>query len=513
MRQIATALASAFLLLSLMGAPSCRAQHPGATCDLWGLFETGVTNEKAYRNPFADVTLKATFVAPSGRSHQVEGFYDGGQRWLVRFMPDEVGRWRYQARFSDGTPGTSGTFQCRRGDLHGPLRVHRHNPLWFQHADGTAFYLRAFHLWRPDDMDEATLARTLDFLKAQGFNAIVGPHLVPPNRLPWARGASGKPDFSRFNLPVWRKLDRVLHMTGERGMVLIPFSIFGGTNGMPRIPDWPRRDLFLRYWVARWGGFWNATLQPTSEWEEGYSEAEILRIGARLRELDGGRHLISVHALKASSPAVQRAPWYDYVTVQDKLTKWNPEKYRWFVELYRSLRKPIFAHECLWEGNLYQKKAGLDVDNLRKAAWVIALCGGQINYADEVQPGGRAQRRGQEDDFSSQGAAIAPRGRFYAQLKILADLMQTVPFWRMTPRPELCSTGFCLAAPGREYVAYLLSGGKVRLDLSSAKGSLKAEWFDPRTGKSIAAGKVEGGQQRSFAAPDDSDWVLHLRSR
>lgn len=482
------------------------------TVQRWGVFELSVANPRTYANPFSDVTLEAILTPPSGQKVKTLGFYDGENTWRVRFMPDEVGQWRYEARFSDGSPGVTGAFKCVKGKIHGPLRVRKENPLWFEHADGTTFYLRAFHLWWIDVLDEATLIKTLDFLKAQGFNAIVGPHLAPPNRLPWERKADGKVDFSRFNLTLWRNLDRALKLLGERGMVLIPFSIFGGTNGMPKIPTWEGQDLFLRYWVARWGGFWNATFQPTSEWEEGFSEEEILRIGRRLRELDGGQHLISVHALRASSEALQKADWFSYHTVQDKLSDWNFMKYTWLVELHRQVPKPILAHECLWEGNFYQREAGLDVDNLRKAAWVIALSGGQINYADEVVPPRRWQRREDEGKtFSELGMAMKPQGQFYQQLKILGDFMQSLPFFRMKPQPQVSSTGICLTEVGQEYVVYTPKGETVILDLTAAQGPLIARWFNPCDGRFGAALKVAGGGKQEFTPPDGNDWVLVVR--
>ena len=44
-----------------------------------------------------------------------------------------------------------------------------------------------------------------------------------------------------------------------------------------------------------------------------------------------------------------------------------------------------------------------------------------------------------------------------------------------TPQGSLASTAYCLADPGREYVVYLPSGGKVTVDLSAAKGGLAVE--------------------------------------
>jgi hypothetical protein len=475
----------------------------------WEMWEATLKSSHRYFNPFTEVTVVATFRSPSGKVYEVEGFYDGEQTWKVRFMPDELGQWRWFIRSEppDERLSASGRFECVQSKLRGPLRVHPQNPLWFAFADGTPVYLLAFHLWNLDAMDEATLAKTLDFLKERGFNAIVGPHLSP-ERTAWEKLPNGKIAFNRFDLSVWQGLDRALRMTAERGMVVIPFSIIGGTNGLPKAPP-DELDLLLRYWVARWQGFWNATFQPTSEWEEGYSEQEILAIGERLYQLTHGRFLVSVHSLKASSERVQQARWFGYHTVQDKLTDWNFGKYKWFAELFARVPKPIFAHECLWEGNFYQRDAGLDVDNMRRAAWTIALSGGQINYADEVVPPRRWQRR--EDvgvTFSELGAKTKPLGQLYEALNHLARFMRSLPFWRMRPCPELANTGVCLADLGQIYAVYAPKGGTVRLDLTKTDATFKFRWFNTRTGKWVEGGTVSGGGQREFEAPDESDWVL-----
>jgi hypothetical protein len=198
-------------------------QSPPQTVQRWALWEITVPNTRGYSNPFTDVALHATFIAPSGRRITVSGFYDGEQRWRVRWMPDETGHWRYEMRFSDDSARATGGFRCTPGKLHGPLRVRKQNPLWFEHADGTPFYMRAFHLWNIDVLDERTLNSTLDWLKKQGFNTIVGPHLHPQHpvpRLPWEQKRDGQIDFTRFHLPLWQNMDRALRALSVRGMVL-----------------------------------------------------------------------------------------------------------------------------------------------------------------------------------------------------------------------------------------------------------------------------------------------------
>jgi hypothetical protein len=141
---------------------------------------------------------------------------------------------------------------------------------------------------------------------------------------------------------------------------------------------------------------------------------------------------------------------------------------------------------------------------------VIALSGGQINYADEVDTPRRIRRQDRTDaaNYSLIGATTQPSGLLYPAIGHLARFMRALPFHRMTPHPELASTGVCLAQPGETYVVYAASGGDVHLGLKDAKGTFTAKWFDPRTGEWKAKTTVAGGDERVLPAPGSEDWVL-----
>lgn len=116
-----------------------RVWHP-VTVDFFGPSSSESTRSPS---PFLDYRLEVTFTAPSGKWVQVPGFFDGdgqgngtGNVWRVRFMPDEPGRWRYDAHFRTGrnvaietrddvgTPtsfdGASGVFDVAPRDPNAP---------------------------------------------------------------------------------------------------------------------------------------------------------------------------------------------------------------------------------------------------------------------------------------------------------------------------------------------------------------------------------------------------------
>jgi hypothetical protein len=106
------------------------------------------------------------------------------------------------------------------------------------------------------------------------------------------------------------------------------------------------------------------------------------------------------------------------------------------------------------------------------------------------------------------------------------------------PRPELCSSQYCLVDPGREYLIYLPFGSHwlepwvesppywvesrlnalnlfhctVDVDLSGATEAsiLEVEWFNPATSQHVPGGRVTSGAWHSFTAPFPGAAILYL---
>jgi hypothetical protein len=105
------------------------------------------------------------------------------------------------------------------------------------------------------------------------------------------------------------------------------------------------------------------------------------------------------------------------------------------------------------------------------------------------------------------------------QMKYLADLFTSIPWWTLRPDDNLL-----VEQPGRENparhisasrseqgnlaVVYLPVGGELRLSPGVLGQDLTGEWFDPRTGRRAPAVQVE---PNTFRAPEEQDWVLLLR--
>jgi hypothetical protein len=142
-------LAIAVLCLTLVTAQE--------DAQLWMKYEIEFTSTKEYGNPLYDLkTFYVEFIAPSGRTKHIDGFWDGGTHYKARFAPDELGEWSYRTTCSDkenrGLMGQTGTFNCvpnessleiyKKGSLQQPKGTYH-----LTYNDGTPFFFAGCTAW------------------------------------------------------------------------------------------------------------------------------------------------------------------------------------------------------------------------------------------------------------------------------------------------------------------------------------------------------------------------------
>lgn len=92
-------------------------------------------------------------------------------------------------------------------------------------------------------------------------------------------------------------------------------------------------------------------------------------------------------------------------------------------------------------------------------------------------------------------------------------LADRIDLAKMTPQDQLCSTRFCLADPGQEYVIYLPER-KGTLDLRNADVEFNVEWFFPIINRTIKGKEtLKGGSYRALIAPFTGAAVLYLKRK
>ena len=84
------------LVLITIAQGLVRAAESGPTAiGRWDRFELSVSNSRTYTDPYREVSLEVIYTRPDGRAINFRGFHDSGQTWKLRFMPDQIGTWRF----------------------------------------------------------------------------------------------------------------------------------------------------------------------------------------------------------------------------------------------------------------------------------------------------------------------------------------------------------------------------------------------------------------------------------
>lgn len=82
----------------------------------------------------------------------------------------------------------------------------------------------------------------------------------------------------------------------------------------------------------------------------------------------------------------------------------------------------------------------------------------------------------------------------------------------MTPQGGLSTTGYCLATPGKEYLAYQPAAGAFQMQIDAPEGvSFAVEWFDPKSGRAFPGKPLTDRGKITFEPPFAGDAVLYLK--
>jgi hypothetical protein len=449
-------------------------------------------------NPFTDVALTADVTAPGGRTFTVDGFYDGdgaggqsGDVFKVRVFADEAGTWTWATHSNvPSLDGRTGTFLCS-GNLpgvfaKGPLVVDPQRPRGFRYREGGAVYLLSKFLDRaaPDPLkwSHTLFSELLTDADRQAFlDRHAGMKLNKMNvylanqgdysgvsTTPWL-GTADANDKQRFDLARWHLYERWTLALRDAGFAA-HLWFFADGSGFGDLPPADRKRL-LAYGMARLSPYVNTLFTLMTEWQEGWTTAEVEDHMEFLTQHNPWDRLATVHGLPGDF-SFPDAPWADFLDLQVALTSDHATVHAHTLRNRALAAKPPLAEEF-----------GLGQEDManRQKAWA-AFTGGAAG--------------------SGTGAFLRP----------LAEFLAAIPFERMAPADELVLGGgaYALAEAGKDYVFYLYDGGTVQVDLGAAAGTFAARWFDPRTGAFQSAGAVGGGGPRDFTAPAAGDWVLHL---
>jgi hypothetical protein len=88
---------------------------------------------------------------------------------------------------------------------------------------------------------------------------------------------------------------------------------------------------------------------------------------------------------------------------------------------------------------------------------------------------------------------------------------ETMNLAAMKPDEKVSATRYCLAQPGREYLVFQHNKGEFTVNLTEAKGTFEARWYDINAGRLFPPVRVEAGSVRTFTTPFPGPAALHLK--
>jgi hypothetical protein len=259
------------VFLAVLSVCSLSAQQPDAV--KWKKYELQFSSSAVYENPVQDVRImEVTFTSPSGMVKTINGFWDGGDIWKARFMPNETGEWTFVTKCSDsrnsGLNEQKGSFLCKDGNdqrdifRHGPV-ISPKGIYHLTYADGTPFFYLACTAW--NGALKSTDKEWDEYLRHRVTNNYTAIQLVTTQWRGCNRSSEGLVAFEgsgriRVNPEFFRLIDKKIDRVNEFGLVAAPVILWALQNGNGRelspgyyLPD-DQAILLARYIVARYGG-------------------------------------------------------------------------------------------------------------------------------------------------------------------------------------------------------------------------------------------------------------------
>ncbi len=416
--------------------------------------------------------IKGIFKGPQGETLSIPAFYNGDDKWIIRFSPVSLGNWYYEIQSTDvdcsEKSGMVIAAENRNKNIHGRLRCNDSCKHHFVYEDGTNHFMMAyecnwlFSLGLGDPQIKKVKALIAQ-IKQYHFNQVImnvyaydtwwspgnasDADYGPPKEIIW-EGSNDEPDHGRFNIGYMENLDRTIALLMKEGITAhLYLKVFN------KMVKWPENysvydDLYFSYIIARYQAF------PNIIWDfskEGFYELDKDYLINRLNLIknnDAYNHLTTVHDDRILyGRCADRLP-VDFLTAQQHKAHYRHTDFYYFT-LLETMKKdwPVLVAEFGYEhgpkgADDLTYKQGNSAEDLIGIAYDIIMAGGYITYYYTYTGWDII-------DYSS-----IPKG--YGYFKILYEFFTSVKWYAFTPYPDCnCAGCRCLARVGHEYIFFI----------------------------------------------------------
>ncbi len=477
---------------------------PLPTVALHGIYEFTLRSQQLTANnyvlgPSVNVTFQGTSGAALGTALTVQGFWEGGDLYRVRFAPHKLGDWSWQSSSSDaGLNNKSGAFTCAgtlaapHVSMRGHVRESKAYPYTFAHADSTPLFLLGDTQWSfaTDAITWPTEFQTyVDARAAQGFNYV---HGLIYNVYP--KGNEGNEggfifrssDVDSLNPAFFRALDQRVAYMNAKGLV-VGLMFAWGNGGWLNFETTTQVDRFVRYVINRYAAY-NVFWITAGEYEEAAPIGGYTRIGDLVVSHDVYDHPVTIHTTHTSADDFGNAAWHTTIYQQVFHSRQ--------VTVDRKYSKPVINSEYGYEGDQ-------SAEAVRQDAWQIVMRGGFGVYGDTTTFHFNA--------VMTQAELYSPGAAFMTILKNFwtGNYGRAIAWQRFTRFDVFSNIRFLAGQPNVEYVAYAEARGPFTVNLAEANGIINGQWFDTRTGNWGAT--FSAAASATFTLnPPDSGYAAYL---
>jgi hypothetical protein len=495
----------------------------------WGRFEQSFKSAVKYENPFQECALKVTFVSPSGQTNVVDGFWDGGKTWRVRFSPGQPGRWTYRTSCTDptnqGLNNQAGEFLCTspigqdRFAQHGPIRVAKDGH-HFEHADGAPFFWMADAAWNAPVLSSSRDWITYTQVRGeQKFSAVEWAAAMGTDSK--NRNAFSGQNRIAIDTEYFQALDEKVDMMNRAGLLSVIVPLWGNSPA----DDLPEEQVarLVRYMNARWGAYdvaWMIAL-------DGNRNGRWLRIG---REVFGDAQHAPVvlfpGALESGFGEFRNEHWVDafgFGLGQNM----NGDSMEWLVagplgreSASEPARPFINVLPPMENGHAAQGQERITERDVRRIAWwsLLLTPSAGVSYGAQDVATWNATKQGKLPTW--QLSLFLPGAK---QMSHIAETCSSAKWWTLRPAPRSVANQPGRNAPQRFIASaanetktlnltYVPEERNLDMLLESLPAAPEIQWLNPRTGKKSAAVAVVGMRSCQLPTPDVGDWVLCIKS-
>lgn len=530
----------------------------------WVAGELRFDSTTAYEKPFYDVDFDFVFWnRQSGTSLKIPAFWDGGQRFAVRFALTETGIWDFTVHCSDPENALheqTGSVLCEA--YSGPHEIYQRgflktNGRYFTYHDGTPFFYLGDTHWHMvlEDIDREITAEdgtktnrfayTLTKRAEQGFTVIQSEPLGEyDGENGYFKGIFQK-EFGNSQLARFQQYDKYFALIAERGFVHANAQFSYPTelgDAMDRISDADLARL-CRYWAARYAAYpvlWTLSQECDDDYYYGTTGQFIFtaennpwkKVAVFLHEADPYRHPLSAHQENsentlASTSAFSDVEGHNWWAAQINYDWSGGTQFRLYRDYWEhGSGKPGIEYEGRYD-HFWTGTAGA-----RLQGW-LAFLNGMYGYgygsakiwsanekpgiwggaiSDTMDDGLEVLTR-QEMDITWQESLKLPAAR---QMGYMKQFFSAFEWWRLEPCFEsndvFCYTGDKIVGDAAKYSAAYIKderyvvyfynkGTETGFFRGLQKGkTYQCRWFQPCTGE----------YREAYRAKADKDGMLKI---